>query len=136
MFKSLPIIIGLSVALAGLTAYHKVAMWRADKRQEAAVATMANVMRTKQNKAQKEANEYVEKIDSLSDRVANYKRLYNKAKLPSNCPTSAPTEASGQDGQGDRDGNFIAETFDYSFRAEQDRLTLLDCQKFIREIME
>ena len=140
MIPKLPIIPILLAALVALGGYHKVAMWRADKRQAGAVAAMESLMKTKQEKSskmiQEEENENVEKIDTLTNRVAHFERLYRKAKLSSNCTASVSDDPDRQDGQSDGDGQLIARLFDYALRSEKDRLKVEGCQKFIRGLVD
>lgn len=134
MIKTLPIIIGLSVALAGLTAYHKVTMWRADKRQEAAVAAMQSLMKTKQEISNKLVEGlHEENITLRTKHDANLKRVRPKACVP---VTTAP---NGNDDRGRTeflygDGITPETLLDFGYRTEQARLKLLTCREYVREL--
>jgi hypothetical protein len=95
-------------------------------------------MNTKVQKAQKEYEAYEAKIDVLDNDVSRITRMYErtKASVRSDCTPSTSFEASGDKEPSGSDEGFIAQIFGYSARAEERRIRLLDCQKFIREIAE
>jgi hypothetical protein len=59
-----------------------------------------------------------------------------KANMRSDCTPSTSFEASGDREPSGSDEGFIAQIFGYSARAEERRIRLLYCQKFIKGLVE